>query len=124
MPTRSSSSVKVFYPRASREEIVRALQQGVAALAARVPLVEAVLFGSVASGRHTVASDVDVLIVYRGPTRDDVFGLAKRLIPVRRLEPHVYSETETAQVPGVLARMKRNGIQVYPGTDAGQVRVS
>jgi len=114
MPSRLSRSVKVFYPRHSREAIILAVREGIAALAARVPLVEAVLFGSVASGRQTVASDVDVLIVYRGPTREDVFTLAKALVRVPRLEPHVYSESEAAQIRQTIARMTRDGIRVYP----------
>lgn len=120
MPKTPSRSVKVFYPRSSRQEIIRALQGGVAHLAARVPLVKAVLFGSYASGRHTVASDVDVLIVYSGESRDDVYALAKQLIRVPGLEPHVYSASEAEQVRDLLSRMTRDGICVYPLPDPSE----
>ena len=106
--------MKVFYPRHSREEIIRAVREGVARLGARLPLVEAVLFGSVASGRQTVASDVDLLIVCSGPTRQDVFALAKELVQVPRLEVHAYSELEATQLRETIARMTRGGIRVYP----------
>ena len=109
--------MKVFYPDASREDVVRAVQEGVERLAARAALRDVVLFGSYASGRHTVASDVDVLIVYRGEPREDIFGLAKQLIRIPHVEPHVYSEAQASQLADMLARMTRGGIQVYPATD-------
>lgn len=90
------------------------IEPGLSALAARVPLREAVLFGSCASNRHTIASDVDLLIVYRGPERDDVFDLAKQLIRVPRLEPHVYSASEAEALADVLGRMRRGGVRLYP----------
>jgi predicted nucleotidyltransferase len=114
MQAGSSRSVKVFYPARSREEILRALEQGVARLAARVPLVEVVLFGSLAAGRHTVASDIDLLVVHRDDVEDDVFALAKQTIAVRGLEPHVYRESDARALRPRLARMIEGGIRLYP----------
>jgi predicted nucleotidyltransferase len=116
MLKRSSTSAKVFYPAKSRDEIIEALRSGAARLAERVPLREAALFGSYAIGRQTVGSDVDVLIVYEGEERDDVFVLAKQLIRVPRLEPHVYSEAQAAALRDVLSRMVRGGVRLLPST--------
>jgi len=90
------------------------LREGLDRLAGRIPLVEAVLFGSFATGRQTVGSDIDVLIVYKGVPRDDVFALAKQEIAVPRLEPHVYSDEEAARLSELIGRMTRNGIRLYP----------
>jgi hypothetical protein len=106
--------VRVFYRRSSRQDIVRAVEAGVAQLAARVPLREVVLFGSCARNRHTVGSDVDLLIVYAGSRRDDVFRIAKDVVRVPRLEPHVYSELEAEALAPLMARMTRDGIRIYP----------
>jgi predicted nucleotidyltransferase len=48
-----------------------------------------VLFGSYARSRQTVASDIDVLVVYAGAVRGDAYGLVRRALDLWRLEPHV-----------------------------------
>jgi len=114
MRSESSSGVRVFYRRNSREEIVRAIESGIARLAARVPLREVVLFGSAASDRHTAGSDVDLLVVYGGAPRSEVFTIVKEMLGIAHLEPHVYAESEAEALAPVLARMTRDGIRVYP----------
>src|SRR2546430_2524852 len=90
MPNRSSSSVKVFYPRYSRDELIARLRERMRVLGEEIPLVRAVLFGSWATGRATAFSDVDVLVVYSGPRREDAFRLVRRVIGLRGIEAHVY----------------------------------
>lgn len=90
------------------------MREGLDRLAGRIPLVEVVVFGSFATGRQTVGSDIDLLIVYKGVPRDDVFALAKREIGVPRLEPHVYTEQEAARLGELIRRMTRDGIRLYP----------
>ncbi|MDR7537890.1 MAG: nucleotidyltransferase domain-containing protein [Armatimonadota bacterium] len=75
-----------------------------------------VLFGSWAGGRQTAASDVDLLIVYRGPARDDAFSVAKLALAIPGVEPHLYTEAEAAQMQERLARMTADGIVLYPDT--------
>src|SRR5215471_19512653 len=113
MPQRSSSSVKVFYPPWNREALLVRLREGVPALREVLPLVRAVLFGSYARGRQTVASDIDLLVVYAGAVRGDAYALVRRALALRRLEPHVYTEEEYAQVSTTLERMVQDGIAVY-----------
>jgi len=106
----SSSSVRIFYPPLSREQLLALLRQRVAVLRQNLPLQRMVLFGSYATGRQTVASDIDLLIVYAGEPREDAYALVRRTLDIRRLEPHVYAESEYAQVKGTVDRMMRDGI--------------
>jgi uncharacterized protein len=114
MPNASSGSVKVFYPRFSRDELIGRLRAAAGELAGQLPLRQLVLFGSYAAGRQTVASDVDVLIVYEGEPRPDSFMLAKRILGIPGLEPHVYAEGEAEMLRDTLQRMTRSGVQIYP----------
>jgi uncharacterized protein len=107
----SSGSVRVFYP-ASREQIVALLRERLPALATVLPLKRAVLFGSWAKGRATAFSDIDLLVVYDGPPRDDAYKTVRRCLDVRGLEPHVYAEAEADGVRPTLDRMMREGISL------------
>jgi uncharacterized protein len=113
MRPRSSRSVKVFYPPWTREALLVRLREGVVALREVLPLIRVVLFGSYARGRQTVTSDIDVLVVYAGAVRGDAYVLVRRVLDLRRLEPHVYAEEEYAQVSATLERMVQDGITVY-----------
>ena len=112
MPTPLSGSVKVSYPHASSAQLVALLRERLPALAAVLPVKRAVLFGSWATGRATAYSDVDLLVVYAGPRRDDAYKLVRRCLDLRGLEPHVYTEAEAADLRPTLDRMTRAGISV------------
>lgn len=86
------------------------LRRRLPALQENLPLKRVVLFGSYARGRHTVASDIDLLVVYAGPSREDAFALVKRTLDVRGLEPHAYSEQEYERVKTTLERMVVGGV--------------
>lgn len=118
MPKRSSGSVRVSYPRLSRDEVLDHLRARVAELQARLPVTRLVLFGSYAAGRHTAASDIDLLVVYSGEPCADAFAVVKRVVGLAGLEPHVYSEMEASGVAEVVARMTREGVPILeePGT--------
>lgn len=111
-PRTSSGSVKVFWPRFSRDELLANLRKGVDALRRELGVRRAVLIGSWAEGRQTAASDVDLLIVYAGRPRDDAYALCRKIVGVPRLEPHVYSEEEAAALAPTLERMSRGGIVI------------
>ncbi|WP_259330059.1 nucleotidyltransferase domain-containing protein [Thermus thermophilus] len=98
--------MKVFYPRWTREELLLRLEEGLKALEKEVPLLEAWLFGSWARGRASVGSDVDLLLLYRGPRREDLHRLARKAFPGLPLELHAYTEEEAARLEAVLARMR------------------
>ena len=114
MPRKYSSSVRVFYPELDTEELVKALTDKVKALRIMLPLARAVLFGSYARGDYTVASDVDVLLVYKGEPRDDAYALCKKILGIRGLEPHLYTEEEYRAMGDTVARMTKGGITLFP----------
>ncbi len=125
MPNLSSNSVKIFYPPVSRAELVGLLRERLPALAARLPLQRVVLFGSWAKGRATAFSDIDLLVIYAGPRREDAYKTVRRCLHLRGLEPHVYAESEAASLRATLDRMTRDGISLMPlGTDGGELPAS
>jgi predicted nucleotidyltransferase len=125
MLPRSSGAVKVFYPPWSREALLERLQAGVHALHAVLPLERVALFGSYSRGRQTVASDVDLLVVYAGAVRTDAYALVRRTLRIRHLEPHVYAAEEYAQARKVLDRMVQDGTCVYSSApEAGPIHTA
>lgn len=112
MPDTSSGSARVFYRPYSRSQLVELLGQELSSLAAALPLRRVVLFGSWVKGRSTAFSDVDLLVVYADPPRDDAYALVRRHLQVRGLEPHVYSESQAASLGQVIERMTRGGISL------------
>ena len=111
----SSDSVKVTFPTRNREQIVAELRERAPALQAVLPIRRVVLFGSWAKGRATAFSDIDVLVVYAGPAREDAYRLAWHQLPFRGLELHVYSEAEATSLAPTLERMTRGGIAIFDG---------
>ncbi|MDH7486888.1 MAG: nucleotidyltransferase domain-containing protein [Anaerolineae bacterium] len=107
--------MRVFYPPFSRQQLLVLLRRRINELQKVLPLRRVALFGSYARGRHTVASDIDLLVVYGGEPRDDAYALVKRILNIRRLEPHVYTEDEYAQVKTTLERMLKDGVFLYNG---------
>ena len=82
---RSSSSVRVFYPRFNRAQLVEHIEKGLPSLQKLLPLRLVVLFGSYARGNYTVASDIDLLVVYDGEIREDAFAVVKKRSRYRAL---------------------------------------
>lgn len=118
MPNESFSSVKVTYPRHSQAGLISSLRERIPALARVLPLRRAVLFGSWAKGRATAFSDVDLLVVYADPVREDAYKLVWHAMQTRGLEPHVYSESEAAALQATLDRMTRTGIDLLASDKA------
>jgi len=110
MQSRSSSSVKIFYPTLSQAEVVSRLRAGMRELEKQLPLVYVVLFGSYAKGNYTVGSDIDLLVVYRGEARPDAYACVKKILDLPRLEPHVYTEAEYERLRETLRKMAEEGI--------------
>ena len=110
MPIQSSGSVKVFYPPYDRQTLVQTLKHGLVALSERLHLKRVVLFGSWA----TAFSDIDLLVIYADPARDDAYEEVRRCLDIPGLEPHVYSETEAGQLESTLARMSADGVVLEP----------
>ncbi len=113
MQKESSSSVRIFYPRFNREELILNLKNKLGSLARQLPLRLVILFGSYAQGRYTVASDIDILVVYKGEERSDAFRIVKRSFDIPLLEPHVYSEDEYRRLKESIDRMTADGVTLF-----------
>ncbi len=122
MRKESSSSVRIFYPRFEKEELIQKLQKKIEDLSRKLPLSLVVLFGSYAQGRYTVASDVDLLVVYGGKERRDAFATAKRTLNIPMLEPHIYSEDAYAKLRSTIDRMIADGLVLFPHKEAKQTK--
>lgn len=106
------SSVRVFYPKYNTQTIVKALGEKIESLKDALPVKLVVLFGSYARGNYTVASDIDLLVVYKGEPRKDAFSIVKKIIDLPELEPHVYTESEYTQTE-VIQSMIKTGKVIY-----------
>lgn len=115
MQNKSSASVRIFYPRWTRERLVEALRAKVPALAGRLPLARVLLFGSFAKGRFTATSDIDLLVVYRGEPREDAYALVRRTLDIPGLEPHVYTEDEYEASRPTVDRMTEDAVVLFEG---------
>ena len=113
MPRTLSSSVKIFYQKHNREEIIQVIKNALPKLQGQLSLKLVVLFGSYAKGNYTVASDIDLLVVYNGVERGDAFALCKRTLKISRLEPHVYSEKEYIPMRKTLDKMIESGFIIF-----------
>ncbi len=113
MPKGSSSSVRVYYPQFDRQQLIQKLKEDLETLKEKLPLLLVILFGSYAKGNYTVASDVDLLVVYEGRERKDAFATVKKTISIPRLEPHVYSESEYEALKETLCKMTRDGVILF-----------
>ena len=116
MRSKSFGSVRIIYPPYDREELLSRLQRGMSVLREKLPLKRVLLIGSYASGRHTPASDIDLMVVYEGDPREDAYALVKRTLDIRGLQPHVYSEADYEKLRSTLDRMCEPGIMVYERT--------
>lgn len=114
MLKRSSSSVRVFYPKIDRTKLLQILSKQLKELGAKLPLVRVVLVGSYAKGNYTVRSDVDLLIIYQGDPQPSAYATVKSTLNISRLEPHLYTESEYRILKGTLDRMSAGGIVLFP----------
>ncbi|MEM2364726.1 MAG: nucleotidyltransferase domain-containing protein [Candidatus Bathyarchaeia archaeon] len=117
MRRKSSPSVRVFYPRFSREALIEAIRRSIPALMGKLPLLSVILFGSYAKGRHTAASDVDLLVIYDGPRRPNAYEIVVESLRIPRLEPLVYSRWEFERLaerdPPFARALLRDGLAIY-----------
>lgn len=53
-----------------------------------------ILFGSYAQGRHTAASDIDLLVVHAGESNRQVYSRCWDALKMPQLQLHVYTVTQ------------------------------
>lgn len=86
--------VRVTYPTLGRVEVMERLRKACISLERKLPISRMILFGSYAQGRYTAGSDIDVIVVYKGPERDDAYKMVVNEMGLPRVEPRVYTEEE------------------------------
>lgn len=112
---RSSTSVRIHYPKFNRAEVIERLRQSIRELKLSMPLKEAYLFGSYAKGNHTASSDIDVLIVVEGEDPDAYKKVYKK-IRMPRLELLMYTTNEYMEMrkkhPKTIKKLLENKIKL------------
>lgn len=86
----------------------------------RYQIEKAILFGSVATGRHSAKSDVDLILVQRTnkPYFERFDGLLQdlyRAIPGREIECFIYSPEELARIShrAFIRKALQEGLVIY-----------
>lgn len=113
MQKKFSGSVQVFYPRSDKERVIKHIEKKMPELKKALPVCMVVLFGSYAKGKYSVSSDIDLLVVYKGEKKVDAYNKVKKILALRGLEPHVYSEEEYVGVKDTVDKMVRDGHFIY-----------
>jgi predicted nucleotidyltransferase len=96
----SSTSVWIFYQKFDREELIQNPKEKLRDLAREFPLSLVVLFGSYAHRNYTIASDIDVLIVYKGEEKENPYAMVKKTLDIQLLEPHVSARVFRERIRG------------------------
>ncbi len=86
--------VRVTYASLSKADAIRRLRMASPRLRRKLPVSRMILFGSYAQDRHTVGSDIDVIVVYSGPERSDAYKIIIDAMGLPRLEPRMYTEEQ------------------------------
>ena len=100
MLRKSSSSVRIYYPKLDREKLVSLLREKARDLSREFPIRLIVLFGSYATGRYTAASDVDVLAVVSGGNKDELYHKIHDGLGISNLQLHLYTLDEYERLKG------------------------
>lgn len=112
MQRKYSGSAKIFYPKYSRDDLLELLKRKVEALKRVLQVSLVALFGSYATNSYTAASDIDLLVVYKGHAKD-AYTTVRKAFGLPLLEPHVYSEEEYTTMKETLHKMTANSITIY-----------
>lgn len=96
MQRRSSSSVRVSFPKHSSKEVIDEVKKTIDGLSGKVALEKVMLFGSHVKNRYTVASDIDVPVIFDDSrsTEDETYKALMRNIELPRLELHTLSKKD------------------------------
>jgi len=86
-----SSSVKVFFPKFNTEEVIKELSKCATELREKLGLEKVILFGSYAKENYTVASDIDLLIIFndKKSSENEVYKGLMKNIKLPRIELHL-----------------------------------
>jgi hypothetical protein len=60
-----------------------------------------------------VRSDIDLLVIYDDPPRDDAFRIVKKTIPLQGVEPHLFTVKEAEERSDLIERMTKTSEVVF-----------
>lgn len=107
------------YPSLSRADVLEGLRKAAIGLEKRLPISRIILFGSYAAQRHTAGSDIDIVVVYKGPKRTDAYKTIIEEVQLPRLEPRVYTEAEFEALkttsPKFVELLTKEGLSITGG---------
>ena len=115
MRRRSFDSVRIYYPKYSKEELIALLKERIDKLSRTLPIELAILFGSYASGRYTVASDIDLLVVVKDGDKDELYHRIYDELNIRNLQLHLYTLEEYSKMrdSSFIREVEGKGIVIY-----------
>lgn len=116
MRKKSSNSVRIYYPKFSLEEVIEELKKSTSIIHEGFELDKVVLFGSYARNEYTIASDIDILVIYDESKSDEdrVYKTLMKNIKLPRVELHILSKKEYEKKKGSkwIKKIKEEGIDI------------
>ncbi|MBS7611274.1 nucleotidyltransferase domain-containing protein [Candidatus Bathyarchaeota archaeon] len=104
------------FPRFSREEIVKEIGRCVEENRERLGLCKVLLFGSYARGDYTVASDIDIFVVFddEKSSENEVYKTLMKGIKLPRVELHIMSRRrfEECKDSKWIKTMEEEGVKI------------
>ena len=95
MQKRFLNFAKVYYPKFKREEVVKVLRENLKDFRLKQDIRKAYLFGSYATKKFTVASDIDILVVVDDKVdKNKFYNILVKSLKLKGLEPHILKESE------------------------------
>ncbi|MCX8188319.1 MAG: nucleotidyltransferase domain-containing protein [Nitrososphaeria archaeon] len=116
MEEKLSDSVKIYYPRFDKKKIVEYLRAKVPELKEKIPLASLILFGSYTKNRYNAASDIDILIIYKGNKLKDDYHIIWDSIQLPEAQLHIYTLDEFRKLKSSGSSFPKeveNGIIIY-----------
>ncbi len=123
MQKKYSDSVRIFYPLYNNEVIIKKINRRLRFLESKLSILLVALFGSYATGHYTTASDIDVLVIYKGKQKKDAYQIVKKTLGIHGLELHIYTEYQARRMSTTIQKMIKNGIVLYQ-SEAGLEDIS
>ncbi|MBC7129986.1 nucleotidyltransferase domain-containing protein [Candidatus Bathyarchaeota archaeon] len=109
--------MKIFFPKFSKEQVVKEISKHIKELGENLGLCKAILFGSYARGNYTVASDIDLLIVFddKKGNKEVIYKTLMKKINLPRLELHIISKKnyENLRTSKWIKTIEKEGIKIF-----------
>ncbi|MEM1580962.1 MAG: nucleotidyltransferase domain-containing protein [Candidatus Bathyarchaeia archaeon] len=108
--------MKVFFPKVNREDVVKEVSRCITEFREKLGLESIILFGSYAKDKYTVASDIDLLIIFddQKSGEDQVYKSLMRNIKLPRVELHMIPKRnlEAFRDSKWMKTIEREGIKI------------